>query len=158
MNMILSLTAIGVLWCTTPATTQVTHNEAEKSEITRIIQSFYESFEQEDMELMSAVMAHDADMVSFGTGLTEHHVGWDAWKQAHLGQFEAFAGIQFVSKGLNVFLSECGTVAWFADVFDLSLVVENEQIDMSDLRITGVLEKRADQWKIVQIHASVPQE
>ena len=129
----------------------------DKTEVIEIIRLLYTSFEQEDMDLMSSVMSHDEDMVSFGTGLTEHHVGWKQWKEAHLGQFEVFDDIRVTSKDLTVFIGSSRDVAWFADVNDWHLVVDKDSIDVPDIRITGVLEKKAGDWKIVQIHASVPQ-
>ena len=132
--------------------------EKEKSDVTSIIRSFYQSFEQEDMDLMSEVMAHDDSMLSFGTSLADLHEGWTEWKQNHLAQFEAIDKAKLNSKNLHVYLSQTGDVAWFADVTDWSLVVQGEMFLMKDIRITGVLEKRKDHWKIVQIHASVPQE
>lgn len=130
---------------------------SEKSEVTKTIKEFYRSFEQEDMDLMSNLMAHDESMLSFGTSLEDHHNSWTEWKTNHLAQFEAIDKAKINSKTLEVYMSQSGTVAWFANVTDWSLVVQNEAIDIPSVRITGVLEKRNEDWKIVQIHASVPQ-
>ena len=131
---------------------------AEKEAVTQTIKQFYQSFESEDINLMSSVMAHDDDMLSFGTALGDLHESWGMWEKAHLAQFEALDDIVLTSKNLHVYTNPSATTAWFADVSDWSLAVQGEPLSLNNVRITGVLDKREGAWKIVQIHASVPQE
>ena len=49
-----------------------------------------------------------------------------------------------------------GGVAWFSTVFDIEISVGGERAILEGLRTTGVLEKRNDDWVIVQAHTSVP--
>jgi len=137
--------------------TKKTDTVNDKEEVTSIIKTFFKSFESQDMELMSSVMAHDEEMVNFGTDLSEHEVGWQFWKDSHLAQFKAIDKAELYSKDLTVFLSQTGNVAWFADISDWFLVIQNDSLHVDNVRVTGVLEKRDSLWKIVQIHASVPQ-
>lgn len=74
-----------------------------------------------------------------------------------MAQFSSFDKAEIKSKDLEVYLSKAGNVAWFSDITDWTLIIQSEPIQMSDIRITGVLEKRDTVWRIVQIHASVPQ-
>jgi hypothetical protein len=128
-----------------------------KADVIKIVNKFYQSFEQQDMNLMSELMAHDESMLSFGTSVSDHHNSWAEWKENHLAQFEAIDKAKINSNNLHVYQSQTGYVAWFADTTDWILIIEKETIQMNDVRITGVLEKRDGVWKIVQIHASVPQ-
>lgn len=132
-------------------------SETEKSDVTEVVNRLYKSFEDKDIDLMSEVMAHDENMLSFGTSLSDIHNSWTEWRENHIAQFEAFDKAKINSKNMNVYLSQNSNVAWFADVSDWTLTIDNENIQMKDIRITGVLEKRNNAWKIVQIHASVPQ-
>lgn len=132
-------------------------SEIEKSGVTAAVNRLYQSFENKDIDLMTEVMAHDESMLSFGTGISDLHNSWTEWRTNHIAQFEAFDKAKINSKNRNVYLSENSNVAWFADVSDWTLAIGNENIQMNDIRITGVLEKRNNAWKIVQIHASVPQ-
>lgn len=106
---------------------------------------------------MSELMAHDTSMLSFGTDIADIHPSWSAWKQNHLAQFTAIDEAKIHSKNLHVYISRHGNTAWFADVSDWTLVIQKDTIQLNDIRITGVLEKRDKVCKIVQIHASVPQ-
>lgn len=128
-----------------------------KADVIKTVNEFYQSFEQQDMDLMSELMAHDESMLSFGTSVSDHHKSWAEWKENHLAQFEAIDKAKINSKNLHVYQSQTGYVAWFADTTDWTLLIEKETVQMNDVRITGVLEKRDGVWKIVQIHASVPQ-
>ena len=131
--------------------------ETEKTNVTNVIQKLLESYQVEDMELHASVMAQDEDMVSFGTDIAEHHVGWEAWKESHLAQWAAIDKTEITSTDLVVFLAETGNVAWFSDITNWSFVIQSDTMTINNARLTGVLEKRDDIWKIVQIHASIPQ-
>ncbi|ETN96669.1 nuclear transport factor 2 family protein [Zhouia amylolytica] len=145
------------LICLTSSCTPKTDSETKKSVVAKTINSFYQSFEQKDINLMSEVMAHDDSMLSFGTAMFDIHKSWSEWKENHIAQFKAFDRATINPTNLNVYLSKNGNVAWFADITNWALVIENETIEIDNVRITGVLEKRDHEWKIVQIHASVPQ-
>ena len=145
------------LICLTLSCTPKTDSDTKKSEVTKTVNTFYQSFEEKDINLMSDVMAHDDSMLSFGTALFDIHKSWTEWKENHIAQFKAFDRATINSTNLNVYLSKNGNVAWFADITNWALVIENETIEINNVRITGVLEKRDNVWKIVQIHASVPQ-
>jgi ketosteroid isomerase-like protein len=153
----LLLTGLSI-FCFTLSCTYKADSETEKSDVEKIVKEFYRSFEQEDINLMSELMAHDESMLSFGTSISDLHRSWSEWKENHVAQFNAIDEAKINSKNLHVYLSRYGNVAWFADLSDWTLVIQNETIQMNDIRITGVLEKRDDVWKIVQIHASVPQD
>lgn len=148
--------ALSILFLLFSCTTEV-DSGTEKTDVIEAINQLYRSFEDKDIDLMSEVMAHDESMLSFGTGISDIHNSWSEWRENHKTQFEEFDKAEINSKKMNVYLSQNSDVAWFADVCDWILVIGNENIQMNDIRITGVLEKRNNSWKIVQIHASVPQ-
>ena len=143
--------------CLLLSCTDKVDSDTEKSNVIEVVNGLYQSFEDKDIDLMSEVMAHDQSMLSFGTGISDLHNSWAEWRKNHIVQFKAFDKAKINSKNMNVYLSQNSNVAWFADVSDWTLIVENDTIEMKDIRITGVLEKRNNVWKIVQIHASVPQ-
>ncbi|WP_242130915.1 nuclear transport factor 2 family protein [Aestuariivivens marinum] len=148
--------ALSILFLLFSCTTKV-DSDNEKTDVIEAINQLYRSFENKDIDLMSEIMAHDESMLSFGTGISDLHNSWSEWRKNHIAQFEGFDKAEIYSKKMNIYLSQNCDVAWFADVNDWILVIDNENIQLSDIRITGVLEKRNNSWKIVQIHASVPQ-
>jgi ketosteroid isomerase-like protein len=57
---------------------------------------------------------------------------------------------------LKINLSESGTVAWFSTMLDDMGEWKGEPYHWENSRWTGVLEKRAGEWVIVQMHFSLP--
>lgn len=130
---------------------------SKKSDVTEVITKLFTSCELEDMELLSSIMAHDEDMVYFGTNLAEYHVGWEAWKTSLLEQWAAIDETKIISTDLAVFISNTGEVAWFSDISNWKFKINDNSMKLNNVRITGVLEKRKGRWKIVQLHASANQ-
>jgi len=131
--------------------------EVEKAEVTDVLGQFWESWETEDLELFSRVMAHDPDMVDFGTDAAERWVGWDALRESMQQQMDAYESFEPSVKEQVVKVHETGTVAWFSSVLNLRIVpADGDPIELEGVRATGVLEKRAGNWLIVQFHGSLP--
>jgi len=130
---------------------------SEKTAAKDVIHKLLESYELEDMDLHASIMAQDEDMVNFGTDVAEHHIGWEAWKESHLAQWAAIDKTEITSTDLVVSLAETANVAWFSDITNWTLIIQSDTMTVNNVRFTGVLEKREEKWKIVQVHASIPQ-
>lgn len=55
---------------------------------------------------------------------------------------------------LRVNLSRSGTVAWYSAKLDDFAEWQGQPVGWENARWTGVLEKREDRWRIVQMHFS----
>ena len=130
--------------------------EAERTEATTVVNHMIQALEAEDMNLLAKVMAHDADMVNFGTDAAERWVGWDALKESVEKQFASFDKTKLTVKDQVVKVNPSGNVAWFSEIVDWDLMAKGKPVHMEGSRITGVLEKRDGNWVIVQFHVSVP--
>ena len=132
--------------------------EAEKAQVQSVLDQWNQVFETENLELFSRVMAHDPDMVTFGTDAAERWVGWEALNESVQKQFESFENLGISVNDQVIKISELGNVAWFSEVMDWDLLhlAQDEPVSMKGARITGVLEKREGSWVVVQFHASVP--
>ncbi len=130
------------------------------SEEMRAVESAVDRFgrmwEDEDMNTFDALIAHDADMVIVGTDTAEYIVGYEAFRRARQEQFDSFDNVEYNVEDRDIKLSEMGNTAWFTQRFDLFTLTEGGPVSLEDLRLTGVLEKRDGQWRIVQLHTSVP--
>ena len=128
----------------------------EQTQVKAVLDQLIKASETEDMESLSQVYAHDDDMVIFGTDVGERLVGWDALKALMQKQFDATEDSQLNVRDEVVHVHESGRVAWFSETIDWELTVEGQTVKLEGLRATGVLEKRNDNWVIVQLHYSVP--
>ena len=137
------------------APTQKVDLEAEKAQVKKVVDQIEQAMEAEDVELISTVVAHDADMVNFGTDAAERWVGWEDLEAAVDQQFAAFDNQQVSVRDQVIKVASGGMVAWFSEIMDWNLEAGGEMVSLEGMRATGVLEKRNGKWIIVQMHFSV---
>jgi len=131
-------------------------NEAEKAKVKSVVDQFEQFWETKDMELLSRIMARDADMVNSGTDAAEYFVGWESLKESVEKMLPSLEKIKITVKDQVVKVHHSGEVAWFSEVWDWDLVVEGKPMRSEGQRLTGVLEKRSGNWVFVQFHNSLP--
>ena len=129
--------------------------EVEKARVKSVVDQFEQFWETEDMRLFSRIIAHDADMVNYGTDAAEHFVGWEALKESVEKMLPSFENTKLTAKDQVIKVHPSGNMAWFSEVVDWDGVAEGKPVRIG-FRLTGVLEKRNDNWVFVQFHASVP--
>ncbi|NUQ40702.1 MAG: nuclear transport factor 2 family protein [Calditrichaceae bacterium] len=129
--------------------------EAEKAQVKKVVDQIAQAMEAEDVEAISAIVAHDADMVNFGTDATERWVGWDALQASIEQQFAAFDNQQVSVRDQVIKVGASGTTAWYSQIMDWNLDAGGEVVNLEGMRASGVWEKRDGKWKIVQMHFSV---
>ena len=130
--------------------------ETEKAEIKSVIDQFFNLYITKDIDILSSLMAHDEDMVNFGTDKVEHWVGWESLKETYMKQWQAFENPEITMKDQVVKISRSGTVAWYSMFLDFKVTFRGETVQWEGARTTGVLEKRDGRWVIVQFHNSMP--
>ena len=146
----------GAAFLVTSGCTQKVDLEAEKARVKTVVDQFEQVWETDDMELFSRIIAHDADMVNYGTDAAEHFVGWAPLREAVDQMFSAFENTNLTVKNQVIKVHPSGNVAWFSELCDWDLVAEGQPVHLEGCRFTGVLEKRNDNWVFVQFHNSVP--
>jgi uncharacterized protein (TIGR02246 family) len=134
----------------------VVNLEAEKTAVKAVIDQYMQSWKTKDMEAFSKVVAHDSDMVNFGTDAAERWVGWESLKDSMERQNKSinFEVISIRDEVIKVHNS--GEVAWVSATCDAKGKAQGQPFSMEGWRVTAVLEKRAGSWVIVQFHISVP--
>lgn len=128
----------------------------EKAEVQAAIDRFFRAMDTQDMEAMSALIAHDAEMVHFGTDTAERWAGWESLREATKEQFEALQSYTVSVRDQVIKVGPSGQVAWFSQVMDAQVETQHGRYRMDDARLTGVFEKRDGQWVFVQSHLSLP--
>ncbi|MCK5147891.1 nuclear transport factor 2 family protein [bacterium] len=130
--------------------------EVEKQNVKTVLDQFIQASENENMELLSQIFAHDPDIISFGTEANERIVGWDKLRELMQNQFEATENSKLTVMNQVIKVHNSGKVAWFSEIIDWSLLSQDQEIILEGLRATGILEKREGRWVMVQLHYSVP--
>ncbi len=132
--------------------------DAEKEKVNTVLDINIKASETKDIAMVSNVYAHDSDMVVFGTDLAERFVGWENLEKALKKMYAAFNEASYEVSNRTIKIENDGDVAWFTEVQNVKLIVNEEPLEIKNARHTGVLEKRDGKWVIVQSHFSLPVE
>ena len=129
--------------------------EAEKVNVQSVLDQWLQANRDQDVESYMKIFAPDEDILNLGLG-GDRWVGWKALKERTIEAYEAFDSLDFSVRDRVIQVHTSGQVAWFFLVLDLSFTAQGESINVENVRLTGVLEKREGRWVVVQSHASVP--
>ena len=131
-------------------------DEKERSEVEQCIHDSIGWALNKDIDRLFSIVAQDENFFIFHPDSRSTIIGFSAFKE--LGQRswmnEAFKATDFAIKDLRVNYSLLGNVAWFSCMLDDHAEWNDEPIGWDNCRWTGILEKRAEGWVIVQMHFS----
>ena len=122
-----------------------------EAEIRAFFDEFVEAYPKDDLDRYLNLFSQDENLVMFGTG--EKWLGWEDYKNAPAEDKERHGEIFLSYDWLNV--NSHGPIAWIAAEIKVNLKVEGEGRGIP-ARLTGVVKKTEDKWKIVQGHISIP--
>jgi uncharacterized protein (TIGR02246 family) len=128
----------------------------EKGKVTQLLEDFWRAFESKDLDRLSEIIAHDTDMVFFGTDENERWAGWEVVKEALVKQFQAFSIIRVQTHNTVIHVAQDGQSAWFSLQRYISVIEKDSVESGMKTRVSGVFEKRDGLWKLVQYHSSYP--
>ena len=128
--------------------------ETEKSAIKSVLDGYITSIENADIESYGKILAHDPDMVNFGTDATERIVGWNALREVILAQNAALSGTKITQSDVTINVAPDGRFAWATSMWDFKATMEGQSIELP-ARCTWILEKQDSDWIIVHFHKSV---
>ena len=128
----------------------------ERKAINVAIDAYANTYVTEDDRPLIKVMAHDADRISIGTDENEYFEGWETVLARFRLQFGRLEKTSVTIKRREIKIHKSGKVAWFSQIWDMDTVANGTHNLDNGMRLTGVLEKRGNDWKIVQYHNSAP--
>ncbi len=129
--------------------------EAEKASVQSVLDRWLQANRDKDIESYMKIFAPDEDIVNLGVS-GERWIGWEALKERTMRSYDAIDKIDFSIRDRVIKVHASGKVAWFFLALDINFIFQGEAISVEKVRLTGVLEKRDENWVVVQSHASVP--
>jgi len=120
-------------------------------EIRAFFDEFIQTYPKDNLRRYLNLFQHDENLVMFSTG--ENWIGWKSYKNAHAEELKRLDKISFSYDWLKV--NSYGEIAWVAAKVTL-IVHDNGKQTKAPARLTCVLKKIDNSWKIVQGHISVP--
>ncbi|HZR47159.1 MAG TPA: AtzH-like domain-containing protein [Candidatus Manganitrophaceae bacterium] len=125
--------------------------EKAVKEVRDAIDRFIKAVEGRNIEALGKVVAHEKELVFYGSQAGDKQVGWDAIKASFLEQFGEASSIK--SEVLDSTISVAGEMAWAA--YDLRYSEAGGRGEGGfDSRWTCVLRRYRDGWKFVHMHHS----
>jgi ketosteroid isomerase-like protein len=118
-----------------------------------VVQKWLEAYEARNLNALMSLFVPDNDVTVIGTGADEKRIGLAEIRMQLKRDFSQSTGI---SAELGWYLiSAAGIVAWIAADCLFRVRTGDQEIKLP-LRLTAILEQRADQWLISQWHVSIP--
>jgi len=143
------------LFSITMASAQKADMNAEKANVTLVVNEFTKIWETKDMNLLSKIVAHDSNMVNYGINANLVFIGWDALKDSIAKMWSVMEMKKMDVKNQVINVDPSGNVAWYSEICDMDLLYGGHPMQILNQRYTGVLEKRNGNWVIVQFHNSI---
>jgi ketosteroid isomerase-like protein len=128
-------------------------NAQTEAAVLRVLNRFMESYQERDLEGLMSLVAPDDDLFLFGTGIDEKRIGRDEFKLQAERDWAQTDALAFDLTWYQV--SASGPVAWVAADGLGQGTAGGQEIEFP-LRMTAVLERRNDEWLMLQAHLSLP--
>jgi len=123
--------------------------------VSDVVDRYLEAYAKRDIDALGKVLAQDNDALGIGTDEGEFWKGWTTIRNVTEKQFGAFREVNWVRSQPLIRFSRDGNVAWYAEELTGDFLSGTKRTTLP-LRFTAVLERRANQWVIVQFHRSMP--
>jgi ketosteroid isomerase-like protein len=129
-------------------------NEVEKRLVEKAIRSSIGWAKNKDINLLYSVIANDANYVEVDPN-DRVVKGFQDFKKAEAFWMNPdFKAIRYEIRDLTINFSKSGYVDWFFCMLDDINEWKGQPASWENARWTGVLEKRDNNWVIVQMHFS----
>ena len=109
-----------------------------------------------DLDLLLSCFSDKPDIVILGTEEDELWVDKFSMGESQRRAYETFATVKIWVRDKILKMCKTGGQAWFYMKVNWYVESEGKEFTFDGIRTTGVLEKENGQWKIVQIHTSMP--
>lgn len=125
---------------------------ATEAAVEDVLDRLAEVYVTRDVAQLRAVFAPDPDVVMFSPGASERFVGISEIEAKAVSDWARSASASLAYDQMTV--SAAGSVAWAATDAEFSVTANGQETTVR-AHITFVLEKRGDDWLIVQAHYSL---
>lgn len=128
----------------------------EKAKVLQVLENYIVANETQNIKLIEEIWAIDENIEAFGTAAGERLQGWEAIRAVFVRQFNTFTDTYISARNQVVNIDDSGKIAWFSQMLNYNYLLDGVQKKHEGIRYTGVLKKINGQWKLVQIHLSLP--
>lgn len=134
---------------------QLPHKE-DIVKINDLLDKYLTANATQNIKHIEDIWAIDEDIEAFGTAAGERVRGWDAIRKAFIRQFNTFTDTYISARDRSIHIDDSGNFAWVSQMLNYNFLLEGVQVKNEGVRYTAVLKKKDGQWKMVQMHLSLP--
>jgi acetyl esterase/lipase len=128
---------------------------SDQERIAAVIDDSIGWFKTKNFDRLFEIFPEDPDLVLFHPNAKDTVIGGKAFRDGSaLWKNPGNVYVSHEIRDLRIKLSESGTVAWWSAILDDCGSYGGRTFCWKDCRWTGVVEKRAEKWVIVQAHFS----
>lgn len=128
----------------------------EKEAVKNVLEKYVIANENKDFNMFQQIWAPDSNIILYGTDSNEKLIGWKSIEKAIKQQFANVSQTYISVINQDIKVNNTGNTAWFAEELNYNFVSNNKAQSFDGVRFTGVLEKGAKGWQMVQGHLSIP--
>lgn len=128
---------------------------SEKANIQSMLDKFHQAINNENLGMLSQVFASDDDIVLINADSTKA-IGWKSVEENLQKWFDSSENISYTFKDEFIKIHPSGKSAWVLFIQDGNEIYQDKPTSFEGVRATFGLEKRNDNWVIVQAHFSFP--
>lgn len=141
--------------CLTVVLAQAQQKASDAATFRRLIDEYCAAWSTANADAAAKFYAKDADLVFYDIAPFAYH----GWKEYHDGvQKQFFQNMESgkITAGKDLKVTRRGLLAWTTVSMHFSETTKDGKKTETDLRYTGIWEKRGGKWLIVYEHVSVP--
>jgi ketosteroid isomerase-like protein len=129
--------------------------EAEEASVETLLDKYSDAWKTMDIKKFEEIFSNDENLAIFD--MQTRYVGWEAWRDILMKYFESTSNVNVSFKEHSIHIHPSGNIAWLSVLEDADWIEEGQPVKVEGGRATWILEKRNDNWVVVQGHWSVPQ-
>lgn len=148
---------ISIIACAKTNNTSPVSISTEKALIEKTIKNTIGWAKDKDTSLLYSIIANDENYLEVHPENTVVF-GIKKFKEAERFWLDPrFKHVKFETWDMHINISQDGKVAWYYCMLNDINDWEGQSVSWENVRWTGVLEKRNDNWRMVQMHFSYPE-
>ncbi|MBE0661229.1 MAG: nuclear transport factor 2 family protein [Bacteroidales bacterium] len=126
------------------------------AKINEVLDKYIIANETQNIRLIEEIWAIDEDIEAFGTAAGERIKGWEEIRKVFIHQFNTFTDTYISARNRSVHIDDSGAFAWVSQMLNYNYLLEGVQRKYEGVRHTVVLKKINGEWKMLQMHLSLP--
>ncbi len=130
--------------------------ESERAAVMQVLDDFAKAHDERNLDLLMTCFSERSDILILGTDEDELWVDKHSMAASQKRAYETFNTIRLSVRDKILKMCRTGKQAYFYMRVNWFVEVGDDQYTFDGIRTTGVLEKEAKGWKIVQLHTSMP--